>query len=382
MAAEPKTTPSPEASSDSADEPAASVSRASQSGANSAEGGADKKGADDEGAGSEAPAAGEGENRRARRAALAKARKQRMRERKEAEAVGLDTQEVIDEALVRSTDTVAKWLKRNSTVLQVLAVVGLVSWAGWGAWGLWGAKVRAEASDAVAKALASVEGRIGDPTEQGQPDEQGIVDPRPIFKDDQARLSAAETALVAASKVREGSGTALYAKLALASVELDQGKLDEALAHYQAVADSALAKDDPELRGRAIEGSALALEKKGDKAGALARYQELVASGKSGFVESALLEQARLQRDLGKLDEAKASLKQAREKLAATPGFDSPGSYLRQRLESLASEIDPELAKTLRQPPQLTPERLRELQEQVKKALGNNAPSPAGSEAP
>jgi tetratricopeptide (TPR) repeat protein len=373
LAAEPKPTPPTEPSDSNLEEPAASgkSSSASSSGDD----------ADDVG-----PAEGEGEgtqeNRRARRAALSKARKQRLRERQEAEAVGLDTQEVIDEALVRTSDTAAKWIRRNSTILQGALVVGLVGWAAWGGYGLWTAKVRAEASDIVAKALASEAGKIGDPSLAGQPDDQGIVDPRPVFKDDQARLVAAETALVAASKVREGSGTSLYARLALASVELDQGKPDEALANYKAVLESKLGQKDPELRGRALEGTALALEKKGDKVGALARYQELVSSGKSGFVESALLDQARLQRDLGKAEEAKASLKLAREKLAATPSLDGPGSYLRQRLEGLAADIDPELAKTLRQPPALTPERLKELQEQVKKAMGNEAPEPASSEAP
>src|SRR5690606_30212175 len=147
-------------------------------------------------AGEEA-AEGSGENRRARRAALAKARKQRLRERRDAEAVGLDTQEVIDEALVRSTDTVAKWIRRHSTLLQGLFVAGLVSWAGWGAYGLWAAKVRAEASDAVAKAIASESGRIGDPETAGQPDERGVIDPSPVFEDDQARLTAAQAAFEA-----------------------------------------------------------------------------------------------------------------------------------------------------------------------------------------
>jgi tetratricopeptide (TPR) repeat protein len=352
LAAEPEQTPSDDEAPDTVERTAA-----------------DEAGADTEGA---------GENRRARRAALAKARKQRMRERKEAEAVGLDAQEVFDEALVRSTDTVGKFLRRNSTVLQGLLATGLITWAAWGGYGLYRAKVRAEASDAVAKALAMESGKIGDPEQAGQPDEQGIVDPSPVFKDDEARLTAAREALQKAAALRENSGTAHYARLALASVLFDMGKLDEAIAAYQAVETSDFGKQDPELRGRALEGVALALERKGDQQGALARYQELVASGTPGFVLPALLDQARLQHALGKSEEAKATLKQFRDEFAKTHGDDTQPSYLSQRAEALTREVDPVAAKELSKPPALTPERLKQLQEQVQKAIGSANVPPDG----
>lgn len=329
----------------------------------------------------EGDAEGAGENRRARRAALAKARKQRMRERQEAEAVGLDTQEVIDEALVRSTDTAAKFLRRHSSLLQWLLAGGLIGWAAWGGYGLYSAKVKAEAADLLAKALSAEGGKVGDPEQAGQPDEQGIVDPRPVFKDDEARLAAAQDALVKAVKVRESSGTAHYGKLALASVLFDQGKFDEAIQGYEAVAQSDFAKQDVELRGRAIEGIALALERKGDIQGALTRFQELAASKTPGFTLPALLDQARLQHALGKTEEAKATLKQFREELAEEKVADGP-SYLAQRAEMITQQIDPAAAKELAKPPALTPERLKELQEQVQKAIGSGSASPIPPDAP
>lgn len=324
-----------------------------------------------------------GENRRARRAAMAQARKQRVRERREAEAVGLDAQEVLDEALVRSTDTAAKFMRRHSTLLQGLLAGGLLAWAAWGGYGLYVASARAEASDVVAEALAIENARVGDPEELGQPDEQGIVLPGPIFETDEARLAAAREALQKAAAVRADSGTAHYARLALAAVLLDQGKYDEAAAEYRSVADSGFAKTDPELRGRALEGIALTLERKGDEAAALDQFGQVAQTGLRGFVLPALLDQARLQHALGKTEEAKATLKQFRDEHAKlAEGGPGPSSYLSQRAQALTREIDPVAAKEFDKPMELTPERLKELQEQVQKALGGGADSPESNDAP
>ena len=81
-----------------------------------------------EGEGPDAAEAAEPQNRRARRTAAAQARKARVRERREAEAVGLDAQEMLDDALVRSTDTAGKWLRNNSTTLQWAVVLGIAGW--------------------------------------------------------------------------------------------------------------------------------------------------------------------------------------------------------------------------------------------------------------
>lgn len=319
---------------------------------------------------------GEAENRRARRAAAARARKQRVRERREAEAVGLDTQEVLDDAIVRSQDRAAKWMRKHSTTLQLLLVAGVVGWAGWGIWGLYMETATADASAAVAKAIASENGRIGDPAEMGRPDEQGIIDPTPIFADDASRLEAAQKAFEAAAAVRKGSGTALYAELALGSVYYDLGKLDEANQRYQNVLGSDLGRSDPELSGRAMQGIALVLEGKGDKEAALAKHRELQGKGQSGFVEAALYDIARISYDLGKTDEAKQALDTLVEKLGPEDPTQGP-SFLRQRTEALMMQVDPEAAKALQKPAQITPEQLRQLQEQMQQAVGQQGdPAP------
>jgi predicted negative regulator of RcsB-dependent stress response len=329
--------------------------------------------ADDDGEGSAEDSPQQQENRRARRAAAAKARKMRMRERQEAEAVGLDTQEVLDDALVRSRAKVMKWLSRNSSTLQAVVVVGLLGWAAWGGYEVYAASARADASSVLAKGLTAEAGRIGE-AETG-PNEMGIVDPTPVYKDDAARLAAAHDAFAKATVVREGSGTALYAKLSLAAVQLDEGKPDDAKASFESVLNSPLASSDVELKARALAGLALALEAKADKEGALARYGELEKLGPS-FADTALYERARLQRDLGRNDDAKATLKTLREKLGPQkPGEYAP-SYLRQRVQGLSQELDPEAARAWSQPPALTPERLKQLEEQVKKSIGKQSDAP------
>src|SRR5690606_20739242 len=109
------------------------------------------------------------------RTAAAQARKARVRERREAEAVGLDAQEMLDDALVRSTDTAGKWLRNNSTTLQWAVVLGIAGWSGWGIYNWQAQEARAEATAALAAAVDTERGKIGDPAEQGKPNEQNIV---------------------------------------------------------------------------------------------------------------------------------------------------------------------------------------------------------------
>lgn len=326
-------------------------------------------------------AAEEPQNRRARRAAASQARKARMRERREAEAVGLGAQELLDDALVRSTDTAAKWLRRNSAILQWALVIGLVSWAGWGIYGWRAASKKAAASDALALAVEAERGKIGDPAEQGRPNEQGVVDPTPIFEDKDERLGAAAGRFEQAATMRDGSGTSQYAVLGLAAVLLDSGRYDEAAAKYTAVQTSTFAQSDPELRGRALEGLALVHEAKGDPSAALAAYQELQKADIAGFTELAMYQQARLNQALGKTAEAKKLALELREKLGdVTDPIEVSKSFVRSALEQLSNELGLEPAKPPASKP-ITPLQLEELQRQVQEQI-NAATERAKNEAP
>lgn len=321
------------------------------------------EGAEDAQSGAEAVAAEEPKNRRGRRAAASQARKQRLRERQEAEAVGLDAQEMIDDALVRSKETTTKWLKRNSTILQGIAVGAVVIWAGWGIYG-WRLKAaQAESSTKVAAAVSAERGRVGEPT----PDDES--DPRPLFKDNAARIAAAKSAFEIAAKER--GGAAAYSQLALAAVLLDEGKIDEARAAYEALQSHKLASSDPELRGRALEGVALTFDAKGDKQAALKAYTQLEESAITGFVELATYRKARIHQALKQDDQAKALAEKLNAKLKeSNPG---PGSYLAQ----LAKGLSEELGIATPEPPdprQITPEQLQELQRAMQESIGKMKP--------
>jgi predicted negative regulator of RcsB-dependent stress response len=318
-----------------------------------------------------AEADGEPKNRRGRRVAASQARKQRLRERKEAEAVGLDAQEMIDDALVRGTSTTKKWLQKNSTILQGVAVAAVVVWAGWGIYG-WRLKAaEAEASATVATAVAAERGRVGEPTLDDD------NDPRPLYKDDAARIAASKTAFELAAKAREGKGTSVYSQLALAAVLLDEGKPDEARAAFEALENHKLAASDPELRGRAIEGVALSWDAKGDNDAALKAYSKLESTEIAGFVELAIYRQARLRQALKQDDQAKSLAEKLNAKLKeSAPG---PGSYLAQ----LARGLSEELGIASAEPPaprQITPQQLEELQramqENMRKVAQKKPPVP------
>jgi predicted negative regulator of RcsB-dependent stress response len=286
----------------------------------------------------------EPQNRRARRAAAARARKVRGQERAEAEAIGLGAQEILDEALTRSTDNVARWFRGNSSILQGIVAAGLVAWAGWGLYS-WRSEVsKAQASDALAAAVKAGAGIIGEPEKQGQPNEQGVIDPTLIFKDAAARQKAAQAAFEQASRQRVGAPAAAYAELGLAATLLDDKQYDAAFTRFEATKNGEAAKSDAELKGRALEGMALALEGKNDLPGALKIYKELTNLGTSGFAAIGLYGQARMARATGDEAAARDAVTALNAKLAAdsksdAPAFGAPAGYLKQGAKLLSDVL-------------------------------------------
>lgn len=331
----------------------------------------------------EAPGAGEvagtddePQNRRARRAAAARARKQRMRERAEAEAIGLGAQEMLDDAFARSTDRAARWLKNNASVLQWIGIVALAIWAGWGIYDWRTGKTKAHASDALAEGLHAQNGMVrGTEDPDTVPNEQ---DPTPIFDDQSAQLNAMREAFATASDMRPGSGTSNYARLALASTLLKAGNHDEALEHFRQVNASEFAKSDPELRGRALEGIGLALEAQGDHEAALQGFKDLETANIPGFTELALYHQARMHRELDQIDQAKEVTKRLQAELPEPGPLAFAPSYLQQTARALADSLG--VVEAEQAPPGLdqpiTPEKLREIQEQVQREINQRSQQP------
>ncbi|MET0410382.1 MAG: hypothetical protein ABW217_03760, partial [Polyangiaceae bacterium] len=88
-------------------------------------------------------------NRKGRRTAAAKARALRKRERAEASAIGLDASEIVDDAFVRITDKVSRFLKKQANTLQWLVVVGVVGWLSWEVYHWQMGRLEATSSDYV-----------------------------------------------------------------------------------------------------------------------------------------------------------------------------------------------------------------------------------------
>ncbi len=320
------------------------------------------------------------QNRKARRTAAAKARARRKRERDAATAIGLDAGEMVDDALVRFTDKAGRLLRRHSNSLQWLLGIGVFGWIGYQVYIWRSTAVNAEVSDALYAAVAIEHGRTGDPSEQGKPNANGIIDPTPIFETDAARLQAAADKYDVAANLRPSTAASAFARIARAGVLLEQGKADDAKAGFEQVIASSAAQTSPEIRGAAIEGRALCLEAKGDVPGAIAAFGELASV--PGYENRALYQQARLEQQRGDVAASKNLLTKlfknlGAPKAASLGGLPERPEFLRQRAVQLANMVDP-FEKDVKIPkPPMGADAVQQMLDQLKEQGVVTAPTPA-----
>ncbi len=183
----------------------------------------------------------------------------------------------------------------------------------------------------LAKAFADEHGRVSD-KEADDDDEPKAKQLYPTFKSAAERRDAALAKYRTVESKYPGTGAAILARLAEASLLLDAGDAKGALGAYGDVRGSALAQADAEVRGRAIEGIGFANELLAQAEGAdkgkhldaaLAAYRDLAQVDVKGLKELGLYHQARVV--LAKGDKAKAIelLKEA-HKLVSEPGDEPP----------------------------------------------------------
>jgi hypothetical protein len=232
-------------------------------------------------------------NKRVREEAAARRRSKREAEaRRAAPARNLDTSEIVDDALARTTHAASVWLKRHLNTLQWLILALIVGGIGYQIYTYRRGVSAAQLTDELHKAVSAAQGRVG----QGEaaPDEYTqLGDPRPVFADEPARLKAAAEEY----KKVENSGsatTSTLASLGLAGVLFDQGKYAEAKAEYQRVKSSSLAGRDLDVRARALEGIGLAEEAADHVDLALAAFRELGNLDAPAFAALGEYHQARL----------------------------------------------------------------------------------------
>jgi len=251
--------------------------------------------------------------------------------------------------LIEKTAEFSKWLKKNQKGVGILAAAIAVVGIGFGIYAYSQEKREANASVALASAVADERGRIGDPAKEDD-DPDRPKDPRPIFKTTADRRESALTKYREIETKYAGTGAAFLARLGEGSLLLDKQDADGAIAAFNDAQNSALAKVDPEVRGRALEGLGFAYEIKAQAASgdektkwqdeALKRFHELENTDVQGFKEFGIYHQARVSQDKGDKDKAKELLKTLNERLSK-PGEGKVFPALQQLVEDRLRALDP-----------------------------------------
>ncbi|HKO90556.1 MAG TPA: hypothetical protein VJU61_05355 [Polyangiaceae bacterium] len=309
-------------------------------------------------------------NKRVREEAAARRRNKREAEtRRAAPARNLDTSEIVDDALARTTHAASVWLKRHLNTLQYVVLALIVGGIGYQIYSYRRGMTAAHLTDELHKAVGAQHARIG----QGavEPDQYTLLgDPRPVFADEPARLKAAAEEY----KKVESSGsatTSALASLGLAGVLFDQGKYADAKAEYQKVKSSSLAERDPDVRARALEGIGLAEEAADHIDPALAAFRELGNLDVPGFAALGEYHQARLLVKKEQREQAKPLLVKALSRLTESKDKDAAksraagGTLLERQVKELLSTIDPS-AVPKEAPGGMTMEQLDQLKAQIK----------------
>ncbi|HEU4536476.1 MAG TPA: hypothetical protein VFS00_20265 [Polyangiaceae bacterium] len=316
----------------------------------------------------------DGDDVRDRNARLRQQLRQKRAEAERVELAPLTTGEMVDDALARGMASFGKWARRNANNIQT--ALGLLLLAG-GAYGVysWRTTSNTEASSAALfQGVAADRGRVLEKDAPAPKPEEEIY---PVYRDPNERVTTALAAYRATAQQFDGSGAAILARLGEAGMLLDKRDYDGALKAYTDVRGSALGQADVDVKGRAIEGVGFALEGKGDSEGALKAFHELEAV--AGFKELGLYHQARLSAVKGDKAKALELVRTTREALTAlTPEGKAQRTFVSDALDELHRSLDPASAPPklpiggLGGPggPQISPEDLMRLQEQLRGAGG------------
>jgi len=306
-------------------------------------------------------------------------------------ATGLDAGEMVDDAVARGFAAFTKWIKTNRRAIE-FGIVGLIlAGGGYATWDWYSNKTREEASAALMLATINAAGIVEekkDDKAEPTPDEDKDkdADPRPRFESYQALQDEALRTYRVAAEDHGRSGAGILARLGEAGVLLERRDFDGAVQALNAVLATDLAKADESVRMAAKERMGMALEGKGDEAGALAAYAELADSNLDSYKNFGLYHQARLSFEKGKKDEAKEKLNKLKERLKGTDAKDPGGNrYLLAQVDALMRSVDPN-AEPLAPPVtpgggQITPEQLMQLQKELEK-MRQNPPELEGTPAP
>jgi hypothetical protein len=306
---------------------------------------------------------------RAEAAAKRKSRREQGDQRRANVQRNLDASEIVDDAFARGTHAATGFLKRHLNIIQWVVVAGALGGLSWQFYAAHKHKSEAKATDTLSAGLIAEFARVGEEEAEVQTDPgTGLGDPRPHFADDGARLKAAQDAYKAASG---SENIRTLAQLGLAGALFDAEKYKDALAAYQSVRTSALAKTDGDVLGRSIEGIGLTQEALGEKDAARKAFHELGNSADVVFAGLGLYHEARLAFAAGQNDPAKELLKKALDKVKSESA-DAPVGFVNQMARDLLGRIDPSAVPPLPTKNQLTPEQIQALTKQAGEGEGQD----------
>jgi hypothetical protein len=214
----------------------------------------------------------------------------------------------------------------------------------------WQERRNDDSSALLAQGFADEHGHISDTADdEDDDDSKAAKQLYPTFKSIADRRDAALAKFRAVETKYAGTGAAILARLAEASLLLDAGDAKGALAAYDDVQKSPLALADAEVRGRAIEGRGFGEEllAQHDEAAApahrdaaIAAYRELEGVDLKGFKELGKYHEARVLAAKGDKAAAIDLLKEV-HRLVSEPGETHPFSYLEFVAEDRLRELDP-----------------------------------------
>jgi hypothetical protein len=256
----------------------------------------------------------------------------------------LEAGEMVDDALSRMWASTTKWLRQNLTAVQWVIAVGLIGVAGYVGYTYFTQKKQGAASDLLASAAMAERAYVA--PEDKRSAEEKEADPTPVFKTADERNEKALSGYREVQQKHPDSGAAILGKLGEAGVLLDKGEWDAAISAFEAVLKTPLAAADLDVKGRTIEGIALAKEGKGDIDGALAGFKQLEGVDAKGFKELAQYHQARLllsKNNDEDREKAKNLLKTAYDKLKEPSVEKKQSVYLEKAIEQALRQIDPSL---------------------------------------
>ncbi|MDP9149853.1 MAG: hypothetical protein M3O36_07955 [Myxococcota bacterium] len=314
-----------------------------------------------------------------------------------------------DPLLERATQ-VRRWIRGHRELFGGLLAVVLVGVGGAMAWTYWQTKHGAESSALLAQAFADEHGHVSSKDADDE-DDGKAKSLYPTFKSVAERREAALAKFRQVESKYAGTGAAILARLAEGGLLLDKGDAAVALAAYEDVKASALARADMEVRGRSLEGTGFAHELLAERDAAnrdkhlndaLAAFKELERLEAKGFKELAMYHQARVLQDKG--DNAKAiELLKDVSKRVADPGESHSFAYLESVVDDRLRQLDPSaLPPKPSHPmgrggggggatmgsagvpggPDMSDPQIQELIRQLKQQKGNAPPHPAPGGSP